>query len=103
MSALVLTAEQLQSAHNAFVEGASSVFRQWTALELAVFHGWGGVNTATKVQNIRDEVINMFLKSNGSNNPRHKVYKDVSQPFRIFDKVTFNFSYFIIPRISQLF
>ena len=81
MSALLLSAEQLQSAHNAFVEGASSIFRQWTALELAVFHGWGGLNTAVKVQNIKDEVIQMFLNSKASSNPRHRIYKDVNYQY----------------------
>ena len=33
---------------SAFKEGLESVFRQWTALELAVDQQWGGVNSSEK-------------------------------------------------------
>jgi len=54
-----------------FKEGVSSVFRQWTALELAVDQRWGGPYSQMKADNLLTKVIELFLGSK-------KVYVDVS-------------------------
>ena len=53
----------------AFKEGVGSVLRQWTALELAVFHQWGGPTSKERAEALRMEIVNMFLGP-------EKVYKD---------------------------
>lgn len=58
-------------AQAAFTEGMQSVFRQWTALELAVLHQWGG-GTADRVQELVNELLEMFLGPD-------KIYKDVNR------------------------
>ena len=54
----------------AFTQGLGSVFRQWTALELAVHNQWGGPNSAEKANSLMDEVLHLF------EDPRTR-YKDV--------------------------
>lgn len=53
----------------AFKEGVGSVLRQWTALELAVFHQWGGPTSRERAEALREELVDMFLQPD-------KVYKD---------------------------
>jgi hypothetical protein len=55
----------------AFREGTNSIFRQWTALELAVHNGWGGHNSEEKANVMINEVLDLFGGS-------EKIYKDVS-------------------------
>ena len=62
--------ERHPDANRAFFEGMASVFRQWTTIELAIYHQWGGPNTQQKVDNLKNEVANMFLGTT-------KIYKDV--------------------------
>ncbi|KAJ2556838.1 rRNA accumulation- protein [Coemansia sp. RSA 1933] len=44
----------------AFIEGVDHVLANWTALELAVQHGWGGRNTSDKRENMVDEIVEYF-------------------------------------------
>jgi pre-rRNA-processing protein TSR2 len=53
----------------AFKEGVGSVLRQWTALELAVFHQWGGSNSKERAEALKNELVETFLGP-------EKVYKD---------------------------
>ena len=52
-----------------FKEGVRSVFRQWTGLELAVFHQWGGASSSDRADSLVEEVLKMFEGPD-------KVYKD---------------------------
>lgn len=52
----------------AMIEGITSVFRQWTALELAIFHQWGGSPEET-MEDMKNELMSMFTGP-------EKVYKD---------------------------
>lgn len=52
-----------------FREGVGSVLRQWTALELAVYHQWGGAQSADRAQELVEEIIELFLGPD-------KIYKD---------------------------
>lgn len=52
-----------------FREGVRSVLKQWTALELAVYHEWGGQSSAQRAEELRDEIVEMFLGPD-------KIYKD---------------------------
>jgi hypothetical protein len=54
-----------------FKEGVRSVFRQWTALELAVANQWGGPTSSSKAEKLIDEVLTLF-------DGPDRVYKDVS-------------------------
>jgi hypothetical protein len=78
----MLTRSQAQQsrhpqAEQAFKEGLQSIFRQWTALELAVQNGWGGLEGHDKPQILLEEILAMFLGP-------EKIYKDVS--IRIFER-----------------
>lgn len=53
----------------AFKEGLGSVLRQWTALELAVFHQWGGPDSKQRAESLQQELIDLFLGPD-------EVYKD---------------------------
>lgn len=53
----------------AFKEGVGSVLRQWTALELAVHHQWGGPTSKERAEALRTEIVDLFLAPD-------KVYKD---------------------------
>eukprot|EP01039_Chlorochromonas_danica_P009744 gene9744-10778_t len=53
----------------AFKEGVGSVLRQWTALELAVFHQWGGPSSKERADALGDEIVALFTGPD-------KVYKD---------------------------
>jgi hypothetical protein len=64
-----LAARHPESAE-AFKQGVSSVFRQWTALELAVSHGWGGMDSQHKADELLLDVLHMF-------NGKERIYKDV--------------------------
>lgn len=45
-----------------FTEGMKSVFRQWTALELALHHQWGGPEAGPgRIASLADEVLSMFV------------------------------------------
>lgn len=67
------TAEAALNRHpmavEAFKEGVGSVLRQWTALELAVFHQWGGPSSKERADALGDEIVAMFTGPD-------KVYKD---------------------------
>lgn len=52
-----------------FQEGVGSVLRQWTALELAIFHQWGGPDSATRADSLVKEIVELFLGPD-------KIYKD---------------------------
>jgi pre-rRNA-processing protein TSR2 len=52
-----------------FKEGVGSVLRQWTALELAIHHQWGGPQSAERAQELVAEILELFLGPD-------KVYKD---------------------------
>lgn len=56
----------------AFHAGTNSIFRQWTALELAVHNQWGGHNSEEKANAMINEVLELFGGS-------QKIYKDVRQ------------------------
>jgi hypothetical protein len=58
-------------ADEAFTCGLGSVLRQWTALELAVFHQWGGDGSGEMASRLIDEIKYLF-------DMEDKVYKDVS-------------------------
>ncbi len=53
----------------AFKEGLGSVLRQWTALELAVFHQWGGPDSKQRAEALQLELLDLFLGPD-------EVYKD---------------------------
>lgn len=53
----------------AFKEGVGSVLRQWTALELAVFHQWGGSSSRERAEALSTEIISLYLGPD-------KIYKD---------------------------
>ena len=64
------TAARDPMAYNQFKEGLRSIFRQWTGLELAVFHQWGGASSSDRADQLVEEVLKMFEGPD-------KVYKDV--------------------------
>lgn len=45
------------------------MLRQWTALELAIFHQWGGPDSATRADALVKEIVELFLGP-------EKIYKD---------------------------
>lgn len=51
------------------MQGISSVFRQWTALELAIFHQWGGPKPEEIIEEMKKELMEMFTGP-------EKMYKD---------------------------
>jgi hypothetical protein len=57
-------------ADEAFRQGFLSVFRQWTALELAINHSWGGHNSQEKATRVVEEIFQLFYGPD-------RVYKDV--------------------------
>jgi hypothetical protein len=63
--------QRSEEAKQAFREGVRSVCRQWTALELAVSHQWGGADSAEKADNLVAEIIALFEDST------ERIYKDV--------------------------
>ena len=52
-----------------FSEGVGSVLRQWTALELAVHHQWGGPQSSARADALVKEITELFLGPD-------KIYKD---------------------------
>jgi hypothetical protein len=44
----------------AFRAGLSAVFKMWTALELALFHQWGGQQGGEAASDLQEELIDMF-------------------------------------------
>jgi pre-rRNA-processing protein TSR2 len=52
-----------------FKEGVGSVLRQWTALELAVFHQWGGPQSSERADSLVTEIVELFLGPD-------KIYRD---------------------------
>jgi len=56
-------------ANKNFQEGLGSVFRQWTALELAVHHEWGGSQSSQRANELMQEILDMFLGP-------ERIYKD---------------------------
>lgn len=52
-----------------FKEGLGSIFRQWTALELAVHHQWGGPSSAERAAALQKEILDLFAGPD-------KIYKD---------------------------
>eukprot|EP01036_Dinobryon_divergens_P031185 gene31185-40544_t len=82
------TRKYLESLHpqcaEAFKEGLGSILRQWTALELAIHHQWGGKSSKEKADELNSLLADMFM------NPE-KVYKDdVSLVLEDFMEVNFN-------------
>jgi hypothetical protein len=69
-AAAAAAAARHPQAQPAFQEGLQSIFRQWTALELAMFHQWGGPTSAERVNELVSELMEMFLGP-------EKIYKDV--------------------------
>ncbi len=75
MSGMVLrsggsaNADRHPEANKYFQEGLGSVFRQWTALELAVHHEWGGANSSQRATELMQEILDMFLGP-------ERIYKD---------------------------
>lgn len=65
----VLAASRHPQATEAFKEGLQSVFRQWTALELAIHHEWGGRNSSEKADSLVEDILQQFLGP-------EKIYKD---------------------------
>jgi hypothetical protein len=57
---------------DAFVQGFGSIFRQWTALELAVHNEWGGPQSAEKANDLMNQVMAIF------DDPK-RIFKDVRQ------------------------
>mmetsp|Transcript_5252 Transcript_5252/g.12792 ORF Transcript_5252/g.12792 Transcript_5252/m.12792 type:complete len:194 (+) Transcript_5252:342-923(+) len=45
-----------------FEEGCQLVFRRWTALQLAVEHGWGGPQSQEKALDVIDDVADWFYR-----------------------------------------
>jgi hypothetical protein len=72
-SKAVRTAEAALNRHpqavEAFKEGVGSVLRQWTALELAVFHQWGGPTSKQRADDLATEIVEIFAGPD-------KIYKD---------------------------
>lgn len=64
-----LAASRHPQAAEAFKEGLGSVLRQWTALELAVFHQWGGPTSRQRADALAQELLDMYLGPD-------KIYKD---------------------------
>ena len=52
-----------------FTEGVGSVLRQWTALELAVHHQWGGPQSSARADSLVTEIVELYLGP-------EKIYKD---------------------------
>lgn len=77
-----------------FIEGFGSVFRQWTALELAVHNCWGGPQSADKANELMNQVLALF------NNPK-TIYKDVNDHF--FALYLFLFVVYLFLFVSLLF
>ena len=63
--------QRSEEAKQAFREGVRSICRQWTALELAVTHEWGGSDSVQKADNLVAEIISLFEDST------ERIYKDV--------------------------
>ena len=63
----------LNEAAEAFEEGTNSIFRQWTALELAVHNQWGGPESEEKASFLIKEVLELF-------GGKKQIYKDVRLP-----------------------
>lgn len=49
-----------QEQQQAFLEGLGLILQRWTALGLAVEHGWGGTDTLAKAQSFHEEVYHWF-------------------------------------------
>ena len=66
---MVLRSQKHPEQLRCFTEGVGSVFRQWTALELAVHHQWGGPTSTERAGALLEEVLALFKGPD-------KVYKD---------------------------
>eukprot|EP01032_Pedospumella_encystans_P017950 gene17950-20444_t len=44
-----------------FTEGVGSALRQWTALELAVHHQWGGPQSAERAEALVKDIVDLFV------------------------------------------
>lgn len=64
-----ILADRHPQALESFKEGLGSVLRQWTALELAVYHQWGGPTSSIRAEKLQEELIELFMSPD-------KVYKD---------------------------
>lgn len=51
-----------------FEEGATLVFRRWTALNLAIENQWGGSSSVEKADTIWAETMEWFYKHKGVHN-----------------------------------
>lgn len=54
-----------------FQQALHSIFRQWTALNLAITNQWGGPNSHEKANLLLNDIMHMFQGP-------EKIYKDVS-------------------------
>jgi len=70
-AAAALRASRHPLADDTFHLGLLSVFRQWTALQLAVTHQWGGPSSSAKADALAIEILKTFQGPD-------KIYKDVS-------------------------
>lgn len=70
--------------HEEFKKGVGSILRQWTALELAVFHQWGGASSTERASLLVEELTTEFFAPD-------KVYKD-DVSFILEDYLEANFS-----------
>lgn len=55
-----LTPQQQQQCWNVFVDSLHKVFNNWTALTLAVEHGFGGASSRNKADMLMQETIKFF-------------------------------------------
>lgn len=69
--AAALRASRHPQADETFLLGLQSVFRQWTALNLAISHQWGGPSSDRKAEALIEEIMKNFQGP-------EKIYKDVS-------------------------
>ncbi|EGG15474.1 hypothetical protein DFA_10313 [Cavenderia fasciculata] len=44
-----------------FDEAVARIFKQWTALQLAVENQWGGFGSSSKAEEMRQDVLDLFL------------------------------------------
>lgn len=69
-AAAALRAQRHPKADETFRLGLESVFRQWTALNLAISHGWGGPQSQQKANILLEDIMRTFQGP-------ERLYKDV--------------------------
>eukprot|EP01035_Chromulina_nebulosa_P017324 gene17324-22865_t len=68
-NAAAIIASRHPQTNEMFSLGMNSIFRQWTALDLAIHHGWGGPSSLNKVNDMFNEIFELFQGP-------ERVYKD---------------------------